>query len=158
MDTTKGRKWLCLYLSARGSWQVPGIVETTVYVVSGAIWPKRYPKRGGPKRVLEKGRKKRPPKEPKRAQKRPKRSPKAPQGAQKKPKKSPKGAKKRPESGSSLELLLEIGSYQMWVEISFKIRFINGSGKLSTRKLRKRKLRTSKLFLFRATSGRSIDR
>ena len=146
MDTTKGRKWLWLYLGARGSWQGPGIVETTVYVVSGAIWPKRYPKRGGPKRVLEKGRKKRPPKEPKRAQKRPKGSPRAPQGAQKRPKKSPKGAKKRPESGASLELLLEIGSYQMWVEISFKIRFINGSGKLSTRKLRKRKLRTSKLF------------
>ena len=157
MDTTKGRKWLCLYLSARGSRQVPGIVETTVYVVSGAIWPQRCPQRGSPKRVLEKGRKKRPPKEPKRAQKRPKRSPKAPQGAQKRPKTSPKGSKKRPESGASLELLLEIGSYQMWVEISFKIGFKNGSEKLSTRKLRKRKLTTSQL-LIRATSRRSIDR
>ena len=135
-----------------------GHSETTVYVVSGAIWPQRCPQRGSPKRLLEKGRKKRPPKEPKRAQKRPKRSPKAPQGAQKRPKKSPKGAKKRPESGSSLELLLEIGSYQMWVEISFKIGFINGSEKLSTRKLRKRKLITSQLFLIRATSERSIDR
>ncbi len=147
MDTTKGRKWLCPYSRPRKARRVPGIVETTVYVVSGAMWPKRCPKGGGPKTVLEKDRRKRPPKEPRRAQKRPKRSPKAPQGAQKRPKKSPKGAKKRSDSGSSLELLLEIGSYQMWVEISFKIRFINGSGKLSTRKLGKRKLRTSKLSL-----------
>ncbi len=90
MDTTKGRKWLWLYSRPRGSRQVPGIVETTVYVVSGAIWPKRCPKGGGPKTVLEKGQKKRPPKEPKRAPKRPKRSPKAPQGAQKGPKEAQK--------------------------------------------------------------------
>ncbi len=99
MDTTKGRKWLCPYSRPRAFGRGSRIVETTIYVVSGAIWPKRYPKRGGPKRVLEKGRKKMPPKEPKRAQKRPQRSPKAPQGAQKRPKKSPKGAKKTPESG-----------------------------------------------------------
>ena len=80
-----------------------GIVETTAGVASGAIWPKRYPKRGGPKRVLEKGRKKRPPKEPKRAQKRPKRSPKAPPGAQRGPKEAQTGPKKAPRAQTTPE-------------------------------------------------------
>ncbi len=93
--------------------QGPGIVETTVYVVSGAIWPKRCPKGGGPKRVLGKGRKKEGPKgaqkAPKGAQKDSKATQNAPKGAQKEPKgvqkgpksaqrppKEPKGTKKRP--------------------------------------------------------------
>ncbi len=102
MDATKGRKLLCPYSSPRKSRQGPGIVETTVYVVSGAIWPKRGPKGGGAKRVLGKGRKKRTPKEPTRAQKGPKGAQKEPKGVQKAPKsvqrppKEPKGTKKRP--------------------------------------------------------------
>ena len=62
MDTTKGRKWLWPYLGARACRQGPRIVETTVYVVSGAIWPKRYPKGGGEKTGTRKRSKKEAPK------------------------------------------------------------------------------------------------